>query len=191
MARLTLMALAADALVAAGCGDDDDSSDARDGAPAADTTMKEQESAATSEDAAMKDEDKASDEAMEADEAMAAKRGATVKVVSSQFGRVIADKRGEALYLFDKETGKRSRCYGACAVAWPPLLTTAKPRAGKGADATRLGTTRRRNGKLQVTYNGHPLYYYKDDEPGRILCHNVDEFGGLWLVVTPRGEAVT
>jgi predicted lipoprotein with Yx(FWY)xxD motif len=173
MPRLTLMALAAAAVVTAGCGDDD-SSEAREGAPAADTAMKEEESAAMSED-----------------DAMAAKRGATVKVVNSQFGRLIADKSGEALYLFDKETSKRSRCYGACAVAWPPLLTTAKPRAGKGADATRLGTTRRRNGKLQVTYNGHPLYYYKDDEPGRILCHNVDEFGGLWLVVNPRGEAVS
>jgi predicted lipoprotein with Yx(FWY)xxD motif len=175
MRRLTLMTLAAAVVVAVGCGDDD-SSEARDSAPAADTAMKEE---------------KASEEATEADDAMATKRGATVKVVSSQFGRVIADRRGEALYLFDKETSKRSRCYGACAVAWPPLLTTAKPRAGKGADATRLGTTRRRNGKLQVTYNGHPLYYYKDDAPGRILCHNVDEFGGLWLVVNPRGEAVS
>ena len=176
MPRLTLMALAAATVVAVGCGDDD-SSDARESAPAADTAMKEEE--------------KASDEAMKANDAMSAKRGATVKVVNSQFGRVIADKRGEALYLFDKETSKRSRCYGACAVAWPPALTTAKPHAGKGTDANRLGTTRRRNGKLQVTYNGHPLYYYKEDEPGRILCHNVDEFGGLWLVVNPRGEAVS
>ena len=103
---------------------------------------------------------------MKEDEAMAAKRGATVKVVDSQFGRVIADRRGEAFYLFDKEKGKRSRCYGECAVAWPPVLTKGKPRAGTGADADLLGTTKRRNGKLQATYNGHPLYYYKDDEPG-------------------------
>ena len=122
---------------------------------------------------------------------MAAKRGATVKVVDSQFGRVIADRRGEALYLFDKEKSKRSRCYGECAVAWPPALTKGKPRAGTGADADLLGTTKRRNGMLQATYNGHPLYYYKDDEPGRILCHNVNEFGGLWLVVNPRGAAVS
>jgi predicted lipoprotein with Yx(FWY)xxD motif len=189
MPRLTLIALAAAVLVAVGCGDDD-SSDAADSAPAAETAMTEKEGAAMSEDAAMKEDEKASDEAMEAEDAMARGRGATVKVVSSEFGRVIADKRGEALYLFDKETSKRSRCYGACAVAWPPLLTTAKPRAGKGADATRLGTTRRRNGKLQVTYNGHPLYYYKEDEPGRILCQNVDEFGGLWLVVRPNGRLV-
>jgi predicted lipoprotein with Yx(FWY)xxD motif len=180
MFRLTLILLAAAALVAAGCGDDD-SNATEDAAPAADTAMKDDE--AMEEEAAMKEDPAAED-------AMAAKRGATVKVVSSQFGRVIADKRGEAFYLFDKETGKRSRCYGECAVAWPPVLTKGKPRAGKGADASLLGTTRRRNGKLQVTYNGHPLYYYKDDEPGRILCHNVDEFGGLWLVVNRRGDAV-
>jgi predicted lipoprotein with Yx(FWY)xxD motif len=182
MFRLALLTLAATALVAAGCGDDD-ANGSDDAAPAAETAMKEEE------DAAMKD--KAEDAAMKEDEAMAAKRGATVKVVDSQFGRVIADRRGEAFYLFDKEKGKRSRCYGECAVAWPPVLTKAKPRAGNGADADLLGTTKRRNGKLQVTYNGHPLYYYKDDEPGRILCHNVDEFGGLWLVVNRRGDAVS
>jgi predicted lipoprotein with Yx(FWY)xxD motif len=182
MFRPILLALAATALVAAGCGDDD-ANGSEDAAPAAETAMKEKE------DEAMKD--KAEDAAMKEDEAMAAKRGATVKVVDSQFGRVIADRRGEAFYLFDKEKGKGSRCYGACAVAWPPVLTKGKPRAGDGTDADLLGTTKRRNGKLQVTYNGHPLYYYKDDEPGRILCHNVDEFGGLWLVVNPRGNAVS
>ena len=182
MFRLALLTLAATALVAAGCGDDD-ANGSDDSAPAAETARKDEE------DTAMKD--KAEDAAMKEDEAMAAKRGATVKVVDSQFGRVIADRRGEAFYLFDKEKGKRSRCYGECAVAWPPVLTKAKPRAGNGADADLLGTTKRRNGKLQVTYNGHPLYYYKDDEPGRILCHNVDEFGGLWLVVNRRGDAVS
>jgi predicted lipoprotein with Yx(FWY)xxD motif len=183
MFRLTLLALAAAALLAAGCGGDD-SAEAENSSPAAETAMKEKEA-----DAAMKEEE-AMKEKEAAEDARAARRGATVKVVRSQFGRVIADKRGEAFYLFDRETRGRSRCYGECAVAWPPLLTTGKPRAGKGADADLLGTTRRRNGKLQVTYNGHPLYYYKDDEPGRILCHNVEEFGGLWLVVNPRGEAV-
>jgi predicted lipoprotein with Yx(FWY)xxD motif len=192
MFRLTLAALAAAALLAAGCGDDD-SAGAEDGSGAADTAMKdEKEDAAMKKEAAMKEEEAAMKEKKAAaEDAMAAKRGAAVKVVRSEFGRVIADKRGEAVYLFDREAGRRSRCYGECAVAWPPLLTKGKPRAGKGADADLLGTTRRRNGKLQVTYNGHPLYYYKDDEPGRILCHNVDEFGGLWLVVNPRGDAVS
>jgi predicted lipoprotein with Yx(FWY)xxD motif len=173
MFRLALLTLAATALVAAGCGDDD-ANGSDDSARAAETAVKEEEDAATKED-----------------EGMAAKRGATIKVVDSQFGRVIADRRGEAFYLFDKEKGKRSRCYGECAVAWPPVLTKGKPSAGNGADADLLGTTKRLNGKLQVTYNGHPLYYYKDDEPGRILCHNVDEFGGLWLVVNRRGDAVS
>jgi predicted lipoprotein with Yx(FWY)xxD motif len=182
MLRTALLTLAATALVAAGCGDDDANGN-EDSAPAAETAMKEKE------DEAMKD--KAEDASMKEDEAMAAKRGATVKVIGSQFGRVIADRRGEAFYLFDKEKGKRSRCYGECAVAWPPVLTKGKPRAGNGTDADLLGITQRRNGKLQATYNGHPLYYYKDDEPGRILCHNVDEFGGLWLVVNPRGNAVS
>jgi predicted lipoprotein with Yx(FWY)xxD motif len=174
MFRLALLTLAATALVAAGCGDDD-ANGSDDSAPAAETAMN----------------DKTEDAAIKEDEARAAKRGATVKVVDSQFGRVIADRRGEAFYLFDKEKGKRSRCYGECAVAWPPVLTKGKPRAGNGADADLLGTSKRRNGKLQVTYNGHPLYYYKDDEPGRILCHNVDEFGGVWLVVNRRGDAVS
>lgn len=123
--------------------------------------------------------------------AEASKRSGTkLTAVSSSYGRVVADRRGEALYLFGKEKGKQSRCYGACARAWPPLLTRGRPRAGKGIKQRLLGTTRRRNGKLQVTYAGHPLYYYVDDSPGRILCQNVTEFGGLWLVVKPSGKPV-
>jgi predicted lipoprotein with Yx(FWY)xxD motif len=133
----------------------------------------------------------ASGETPAAPEATPARKGAVVRVVSSQFGRVVADRRGEALYLFDKEQGERSRCYGECAKAWPPLLAKGKPRAGGGANRGLLGTTRRRDGKRQVTYAGHPLYYYVDDSPGQILCHNVAEFGGLWLVVKPNGTAVS
>lgn len=173
MTKLTLLALAAAALVAAGCGDNDDD----DAAGATNSAMKS--------DTAMK-----SDSAMEADAAMKPK-GTIVKVVSSEYGPVIADRKGEAFYLFDKEQGKKSKCYGDCATAWPPLLTKGTPRAGKGAKQKLLGTTKRRSGRLQVTYAGHPLYYYKDDTPGNILCQNVDEFGGLWLVVKPSGKPVT
>lgn len=188
MIRTTLIALMAAAALLAGCGEDngDDSSSAaamkEDAATKDDRAMKED--AAMREDAAMED-----DRAMKADAAMSAK-GKVVKVVSSQFGRVIADGKGEAFYLFDKEQGRKSECYGQCAAVWPPVLTRGKPRAGKGAKAGKLGTTRRRDGKLQVTYAGHPLYYYVDDKPGTILCQNVDEFGGLWLVVKPSGAAV-
>jgi predicted lipoprotein with Yx(FWY)xxD motif len=115
---------------------------------------------------------------------------ATLKVVSSRYGKVVADAKGEALYLFTRDGRGKSQCYGACAAAWPPLLTRGKPRAGKGITASRLGTTRRRDGKLQVTYKGQPLYYYVQDKPGVILCQDVTEFGGDWLVVAPSGRAV-
>lgn len=119
------------------------------------------------------------------------RKGKFVKAVGSEFGRVVADGKGEAFYLFDKENSKRSRCYGACARAWPPVITKGAPRAGKGVNQRLLGVTRRKNGRLQVTYRNHPLYYYVDDSPGTILCQNVAEFGGLWLVVKPNGTPVT
>jgi predicted lipoprotein with Yx(FWY)xxD motif len=71
------------------------------------------------------------------------------------------------------------------------VYTRGKPRAGAGADAGLLGTTKRRGGRRQVTYNGHPLYYYvTDTKPGQITCQDVTEFGGTWLVVDPQGNAV-
>ena len=105
----------------------------------------------------------------------------------SDYGTVLFDGRGQAIYLFEKETTDRPECYGSCAVAWPPVLTGARPDAAGAARADLLGTTQRRDGTTQVTYDGHPLYYYVDDGAGQILCHNVNEFGGLWLVVTPTG----
>ena len=113
--------------------------------------------------------------------------GARLGVVDSPFGRVVADRHGEALYLFDRERNGKSECYGACARVWPPLLTEGRPVAA-GAKRGLLGTTRRADGGLQVTYAGHPLYYYVSDSPGTILCHDVEEFGGTWLVVKPTGE---
>jgi predicted lipoprotein with Yx(FWY)xxD motif len=167
--RLSLACLAAVAF-AAGCGDDPEPSKAR---------ATDNRSVPVADDAAVA-----------AEPASRPRKGAVVKVVDSQFGRVLANRRGKALYLFHKETRRRSACYGDCAVVWPPVLAKGKPRAGEGARKRMLGTTRRRNGRLQVTYAGHPLYYFQNDSPGRILCHNVDEFGGLWLVVKPNGSAV-
>lgn len=133
----------------------------------------------------------ASGDAMVANRKKRNRRGKFVKAVGSEFGRVVADGKGEAFYLFDKENSKRSQCYGDCARAWPPVITKGAPRAGKGVSQRLLGVTRRKNGKLQVTYRNHPLYYYVDDSPGTILCQNVAEFGGLWLVVKPNGNPVT
>jgi predicted lipoprotein with Yx(FWY)xxD motif len=117
--------------------------------------------------------------------------GVTVSTHGSDYGTIVADGEGRALYLFEKETSDRSECYGACAQAWPPLLTKGAPRGAGGAQASQLGTTKRSDGSTQVTYNGHPLYYCVDDTaPGEVGCQNVNEFGGLWLVVDPNGNAI-
>jgi predicted lipoprotein with Yx(FWY)xxD motif len=122
-------------------------------------------------------------------DAMAAK---TIKAAGSRYGTVLFDGKGRSIYLFTKEKGTKSRCYGDCARAWPPVLTKGKPRAGAGVDAAKLGRTTRRSGKRQVTYNGHPLYYYvSDTAPGEITCQDVFEFGGTWYLVAPSGDAVT
>ena len=118
------------------------------------------------------------------------RRGIRIKAIDSQFGTIVGDGRGQAVYLFDREKTRKSECYGDCARAWPPVLTKGRPVAGKGVRKRLLGTTRREGGKRQVTYDGRPLYYYVDDAPGRVLCHNVFEFGGLWLVVRPDGSPV-
>ena len=119
------------------------------------------------------------------------RRGKAVKVMNSRYGRMLFDARGRAIYLFTREPGTKSRCYGECAVAWPPVFTRGKPRARTGVDADLLGTTRRRDGRRQVTYNGHPLYYYvTDTKPGQITCQDIAEFGGTWLVVDPQGNAI-
>jgi predicted lipoprotein with Yx(FWY)xxD motif len=172
--RVVLLIAMIGALSLAGCGSNDSG------------TSAEQAPAATTSNASSTSQELASQEAT-----ASAPKGKTVKVISSDFGRVIADAKGEALYLFTKETGSKAKCYGACADAWPPLLTKGEPRAGNGAKESKLGTTKRRDGKTQVTYSGHPLYYYEDDSPGKILCQDVPEFGGIWYVVKPSGAAVT
>jgi predicted lipoprotein with Yx(FWY)xxD motif len=120
----------------------------------------------------------------------AATRGVTVTTVKSRYGTILADGRGQAFYRFGRERTERSECYGACAAAWPPVLANGRPVAGKGARESLIGTTRRRDGRRQLTYRGRPLYYYVADSPGRVLCQNVREFGGQWQVVRPDGAAV-
>ncbi|MGA8219241.1 MAG: hypothetical protein WB771_11800 [Solirubrobacterales bacterium] len=118
-------------------------------------------------------------------------RGPKLKVVSSDYGRILADGHGKALYLFTADKGKRSGCAGDCATAWPPYIVKAKPRATSGAKPGLAGTTRRADGKLQATYAGHPVYHYEGDrKPGQVLCQAVDEFGGYWYVLRPNGKAV-
>ena len=116
----------------------------------------------------------------------------TLTVRGTRFGRILFDGRGRALYAFTRDRrGGPSQCHGACARAWPVYFASGKLRAGKGVKRSRIGTVRRPNGRRQVTYNGWPLYYYVGDRsPGQVLCQNVDEFGGTWLVVRPSGGLV-
>jgi predicted lipoprotein with Yx(FWY)xxD motif len=104
---------------------------------------------------------------------------------------VLFDGVGRVLYTFARDRGKASTCYGGCAAAWPPFTVNRAPKAGAGVSSRLGGTTRRRDGSLQVTYAGHPLYYFTGDrKPGQITCQNVSSFGGLWLVVNPNGTPV-
>jgi predicted lipoprotein with Yx(FWY)xxD motif len=114
-----------------------------------------------------------------------------VVVKASSYGRILFDGRGFVLYGFTRDRRGRSRCTSACAKAWPPYVVKTRPRAGTGVAGAHLGTIRRRDGRLQVTYFGHPLYYYVGERrPGQILCQNVTEFGGIWRVVRPSGRLV-
>jgi predicted lipoprotein with Yx(FWY)xxD motif len=117
--------------------------------------------------------------------------GPSIAVHDSRYGRIITDGGGRTLYLFTRERTARSRCYGACAKAWPPLIAHGPLVAGRGARRGLLGVTRRRDGSRQVTYRGHPLYYFVGERrAGQIFCQNVTEFGGTWLVVSPAGAAI-
>jgi predicted lipoprotein with Yx(FWY)xxD motif len=117
--------------------------------------------------------------------------GSLVKVRKTGLGRVLVDQRGRTLYLFEPDRFGRSVCYGKCAAAWPPLLTTGSPRPGAGVRASLLGTTRRNDGKLQVTYQGYPVYtFVEDTRPGQTSGQGLDGFGGEWYVLDPQGRKI-
>jgi len=115
--------------------------------------------------------------------------GTEIALRGSEFGPILFDGSRQAIYLFEKEAGPRSECYGACADAWPPVLTDGPPSPGIGVDASLLGTIDRRGGGRQLSYAGHPLYYYADDPPGQVLCNGVVEYGGRWAVLGADGKA--
>ena len=103
---------------------------------------------------------------------------------------MLFDRGNQAIYIFQKERSKTAKCYGACASAWPPVLTSGKPTALKGVKPGLLGTTKRKGGAKQATYAGHPLYYYAHEGPGDVFCHNVVSFGGNWKVIRGSGKLV-
>lgn len=118
-------------------------------------------------------------------------KGALVALRKTKLGTILVDARGRSLYLFEKDKRGMSACYGACATYWPPLLSPAKPRPGKGVHAALLGVTRRTDGKRQVTYGGHPLYtFIADKKPGQTTGEGLNNFGAGWDVVAPSGRSI-
>jgi predicted lipoprotein with Yx(FWY)xxD motif len=121
----------------------------------------------------------------------AAGKATRLRAASASLGRIVVDGTGRTLYLFEKDNGRRSACYGACAAYWPPLLSRGKPIARAGVKQSLVGTTRRRNGSMQVTYAGHPLYRYAGDtRPGQTNGAGLQDFGGGWDPISPAGKKV-
>jgi predicted lipoprotein with Yx(FWY)xxD motif len=119
--------------------------------------------------------------------------GDTVAVVTAasapKLGKIIVDSKGLTLYDFHKDKGGKSACYGACEQAWPPLTSEGEPEAGEGATASKLGRTERKDGTMQVTYDGHPLYtFVEDKKPGEANGNDISAFGAQWYALLPNGE---
>jgi predicted lipoprotein with Yx(FWY)xxD motif len=123
--------------------------------------------------------------------ALASTKRPTIALKSTAVGKVLVGANGRTLYLFTADKGTKSVCYRQCATYWPPLIA-GKPTAGAGLHASMLGTTKRRDGKLQVTYHGHPLYFFLlDKKVGDVKGQGYVHFGGTWWVVSAAGAKVT
>jgi predicted lipoprotein with Yx(FWY)xxD motif len=160
MRSILLLLVLAAALAVAGCGGDDD--DGRDPA------------GASAETAPM-------DHAMDTS-------GTTLTLRRSDFGPMLFDSNEQAVYVFERDGRNKTVCYGKCAEDWPPVFTDGRPRAGNGLRAGLLGTIERRDGRIQVTYAGRPLYFYAHEDPGVVLCHNVNLNGGYWWAIGADGR---
>jgi predicted lipoprotein with Yx(FWY)xxD motif len=122
-------------------------------------------------------------------EAASAGAGVVAVAKSPELGAILVDSKGFTLYDFHKDKGTTSACYGACAGVWPPLTTSGAPQAMSGAEASKLGTTKRSDGAMQVTYAGHPLYtYVADTKPGEAKGNDVSLYGGEWYALKANGE---
>jgi predicted lipoprotein with Yx(FWY)xxD motif len=116
-------------------------------------------------------------------------KAATVNAANRSLGRILVNPTGLTLYLFKADVGKTSRCAGACAAAWPPMLVNGKPTVGRSVSASFVGTTKRPDGATQVAYDGHPLYRFAEDQqPGDLKGQDVTALGAAWLVVSPSGN---
>jgi predicted lipoprotein with Yx(FWY)xxD motif len=121
----------------------------------------------------------------------AASHGAKVGLRHTKLGTVLVDGHGRTLYLFEKDKSPMSTCYGACASIWPPVTAAGRPVAGPGVSAARLRSVKRRDGKLGLTYAGHPLYLYAGDATaGDVKGQGLDQFGAKWYVLAPSGRKI-
>ena len=120
-----------------------------------------------------------------------APKGTLVSIHKTALGNILADARGHTLYLFEKDKNRMSSCNGACIAYWPAVITGAKPRAGAGARASLLGTTKRSDGRRQVTYAGHPLYTFAgDSKAGQTTGEGLTDFGAAWDAIAPNGRQI-
>ncbi len=108
-------------------------------------------------------------------------RGTLVTTADSQFGEILFDDTGQVIYSSTRSRPPARSRFDECADAWPPVLTDGAPMPAQGAHADELGTTTRTDGTTQVTYAGHPLYYYAHEGKTQVRCHDVRDYGGLWL----------
>lgn len=160
-------------VLVSGCGDDaDPDPDAATTAP--DTTSAPATTSAASEEPSTSRKPKPD--------------GTVITTGASDFGPMLYDENDQAIYIWELEPTAQPECYGDCATAWPPVLTKGEPVAEGDVRPGLLDTTKRRDGSRQVTYNDHPLYFYADEAPGEVKCHNVSTHGGLWWVVQPGGD---
>jgi predicted lipoprotein with Yx(FWY)xxD motif len=185
----------------AGCGDDDgdtaatdapgESAAKKDAATKKDDAATEKDDAATGKDDAATGKDDAAtgkDDATKRDDAAFAARGTTITLQDSNFGPMLFDSNKQAIYVFERDSRNKTVCYGDCAEAWPPVFSKGRPQAEKGVRASLLGTIKRRDGRTQVTYAGKPLYFYAHEDPGVVLCHNVNLNGGYWWAIGADGK---
>lgn len=119
-------------------------------------------------------------------------QAATVGISNTGIGQILVDSQGRTLYLFKADQGTKSACTGACAGAWPPLLVQGKPTLGKGISASLVGTATRPEGATQLTYNGHPLYTFaQDQKAGETNGQGVSAFGASWFALNSAGNQLS
>jgi predicted lipoprotein with Yx(FWY)xxD motif len=114
--------------------------------------------------------------------------GTKISLGDSEYGTMLFGPNRQAIYIFERDSKDKTVCYDDCAAAWPPVYTKGEPRAGDGVKESLLGTVKRKDGRVQVTYAGKPLYSYVNEGPGEVRCHNVNLNGGFWWVVGPDGK---